>query len=59
MGMSSPSHHNPVNLEVVKSRSPKFDWKTSKTVRIKPLKKTAAGEGETSPVTYNALDGLK
>jgi len=59
MGMSTPSHYNAVDLEKYKTASPKYDWKVSKTVRLQPLKRTPAGEGELSPVGYKAEDVFK
>jgi hypothetical protein len=52
-GHATPSFYNPIELEKVKNSSPKYDWKLSKTVRIQPLKKTPAGNSETSPHSYN------
>ena len=52
MGLSSPSHYNSIEMDRLKTSSPKFDWKISKTVRISPLKKTAAGQPEVSPSSY-------
>ena len=59
MGMATPSHIKPVDLEKYKTSSPKFDWKVSKTVRIQPLKPTPKGEPEVSPVAYNPEESLK
>ena len=59
MGLSTPSHIKPVDLEKYKTSSPKFDWKLSKTVRISPLKKTPKDIAEVSPVAYNPEDALK
>ena len=59
MGMSTPSHYNSIDLDKYKNTSPKYDWKVSKTVRIQPLKKTAAGAPETSPNSYKADESLQ
>ena len=59
MGMSSPSHYNSIDLDRYRKTSPKYDWKVSKTVRISPLKKTPAGQGETSPNSYKVDEALK
>ena len=40
-------------MEKIKTNSPKYDWKISKTVRIHPLKKTPKDVAETSPHSYN------
>lgn len=55
-GQSTPSFHNPIDLDKYKKTSPKFDWKASKSVRIQPAKKTPAGASETSPHSYK-FDG--
>ena len=34
MGMNTPSHKDVVDFEKYRTRSPKYDWKISKTVRI-------------------------
>ena len=52
-GYSTPSFYNPIAMEKIRNCSPKHDWNKSKTVRIQPLKKTAAGQTEVSPHTYN------
>ena len=59
MGQSTPSHYNSVAMEKYKNASPSFDWKVSKTVRIKPLTKTPAGTGEVSPSTYKPDESHK
>lgn len=59
MGQASPSFYNTVNMERYKRSSPKYDWKLSKEVRIKPLKKTPAGQPEVSPVAYRPDESLK
>ena len=33
-GMNTPPHKDVIDMERYKTRSPKFDWKISKTVRI-------------------------
>jgi hypothetical protein len=57
--MSSPSHYNSIDLDKHKNSSPKYDWKISKSLRIKPLKRTAAGVPEVSPAAYKPDESLK
>lgn len=59
MGLATPSFYNSVNLENYKTSSPKHDWKISKQVRIKPLKRTPAGQAEVSPAAYKPDESLK
>lgn len=52
-GQATPSFHNQIELEKVRKTSRKPDFSLSKTVRMHQLKKTAAGDSETSPHSYN------
>lgn len=59
MGMNTPSHYNKIDNEKYKTRSPKYDWKISKTIRIQPLKRTPKDQAEVSPSTYKPEDSLQ
>ena len=47
------------NLEKYKRTAPSYDWKISKTVRIKPLTKTPKDRCEVSPTSYKPDEALK
>ena len=57
-GKATPAVYNLTNMENYKNAAPKYDWKISKTVRIKPLKKTPADRHEVSPTSYRADESL-
>ena len=57
MGLETPSPYNSINLDKHKTSSPKYGW-NSKTKRIAPLIKTAAGMPEVSPAVYKPDESL-